>query len=180
MTNLVHESIPAVDDSEIESYQIEQKNGVTELGLALTGVVTEASDDGATIFEAWLVNVAVYPVEGPWVRLFLYDESEILVDTVELHGEEAVLQPGEAEIVRGIYRPSARSAEIVQETVYIRDKRTFSFTLHMADKPRSNPSVLKSVADTLSFVEYEALWTQPGTTWESFEVQFHYDRVIKR
>lgn len=81
------ESLPEIDESEIETYQIEQYGDVIELGLLLTKVAVRQQSDGTTTFEARIINFGPYPVEHPWVRLQLYDNDQKLAELVELRGD---------------------------------------------------------------------------------------------
>jgi hypothetical protein len=172
-------SLEPIEESDVETYAVERKGGVIEVGFLLTTVNAERSSSGTTTFEAGLINLGRYPAKDAYVTLRLIDEDGQPVETVDLTGDEEILDPGRGYVVRGEFTVGAKPARIVEETIAAGPDDFFAFSLNSYNDLKESPGILSQIAGFLPFVEYRAVWTHPELDWHSYQVQFRYDRLIK-
>ena len=173
------ENIAPIDESDIEAYAVERRSGVIENGLLLTTIGANRSGSGISTFEAGLINLGIHPVRGAFVTLRLYDSDGQLVETIDLIGDEEILQPGRGQVVRGDFAVGAKQPRIAEETIAADNEDAFSFTIKSYDTSKESPSFLAEIAKVFPFLEYQAIWTKPDHDWESYQVQFRYNTMIK-
>jgi hypothetical protein len=172
-------SLEPIKESDVETYAVERRGGVIEVGFLLTTVNAERSGSGTTTFEAGLINLGIYPAKDAYVTLRLMDQDGQPVETVDLTGDEEILDPGRGQVVKGEYVLGAGRPRILEETIALESDASTYFTVYSYNEMKSSPSLLSQLAAILPFVEYRAVWTKPEVDWHSFEVEFHYDRLIK-
>jgi len=172
-------SLEPIEESDVETYAVERRGGVIEVGFLLTTVNAERSGSGTTTFEAGLINLGIYPAKDAFVTLRLLDEDGRLVETVDLIGDNAILEPGRGNVVRGEFTVGAELPRIVEEIVELESDDSTYFTIYSYDNLKTSPGLLAKLAGLLPFVKYRAVWTQPELEWHSYEVEFHYDRLMR-
>lgn len=172
-------SLEPIEESDVETYAVERRGGVIEIGFLLTTVNAVRSGSGTTTFEAGLINLGIYPAKDAFVTLRLMDKDGQPVEIVDLTGDEEILDPGRGYAVRGEFTVGATPARIVEETIAAGPDDFFAFSLNSYNNVKESPGFLSQIAQFLPFVEYRALWTNPEIDWHSYQVQFRYDRLIR-
>jgi hypothetical protein len=173
------QGLDGIEESDVEAYAIEKQSGVIRVGFLLTKVQTERTSSGITTFEASLFNLAQSPVKDAYVTLRLIDEVGRPIETVDLIGEQEVLDPGRGQLVTGEHGKGEAQPRILEETIYLESDEPTYFTVYSYNKPKYSPGLLSQLANLVPLLEYKAVWSQPDLDWNTFEVEFHYDRVLE-
>lgn len=171
--------LQGLDPEQVEAAAIDVVGGSVEIGLVLGPIQTKTDATGRTHFEASLANVADFPVARPRAILRLRDANGQLVETVTLVGELATLPPGGVERFTANFDPASTPPRIVEETIAFSGAESPFFGVSSYEEIKREPGFLSRVAELLPFFRYEALWTVPTSTWETYEIQFRIDGVLR-
>lgn len=167
------------DRDSIEALAIETRGGSVELGLLLGSIHTSRDDNGRTFFEADLANIGDFPISNPRAILRLFDVDGRFVETVTLTGMKSALAPQELERISGEYVVRNTPPRIVEETITLFSENVFQFTTYSYEEMQTESKALFRVAELLPFISYEPTWSNPGSVWHSYKIQFRIDEILR-
>ena len=167
-----------LDQAGIRAMLVDERGGTVRLGLVLTAIDVDSSEEGISIFEAELMNIGEFPLEDARVNLRLLDEDGRIVESIDMRTPSIRLEPGEITRVSALFDPGAHSPRIVEERLFSEADSSRGLTIYSYRSMKEVPGFLSQLSSALPFFEYEATWTRPESDWESYEVRFGYGQIL--
>jgi len=157
---------------------LDERGGNIRLGLVLTTIDVDRTEQGASNFEAELINIGDFPLQNARVNLRLLDTDGRMIESIDLRTPTIRLEPGDNTRVSAKYEPGAHSPRIVEERIFLESDNSRGLTIYSYRSIKEEPGFLAELSGALPFFGYEAMWTRPESDWVSYEVRFGYERIL--
>lgn len=178
ITENYRDLLAELDQAGIRAMLVDERGGTVRLGLVLTAIDVEKTEDGTAHFEADLINIGDFPLENARVNLRLLDEDGRIVESIDMRTPAIRLEPGENTRVSATFEPKAHPPRIVEERIFSESDNSRSLTIYSYRSMKEAPGFLSQLSGALPFLGYEATWTRPESDWESYEVRFGYSQIL--
>lgn len=167
-----------LDQAGIQAMLLDERGGTIRLGLVLTTIEVDRTEQGVSIFEAELINIGDFPLENARVNLRLLDKDGQIIESIDMRTPTIRLEPGESTRVSATFEPGAQPPRIVEERIFLESDSSRDLTIYSYRSMKKAQGFLSQLSGALPFLGYEATWTMPESDWESYEVRFGYGRIL--
>ena len=119
-----------LDLAGIRAMHLERQGGTTTLGLVLTTIDVDRSEQGASHFRAGLINIGDFPLENARVNLRLLNNDGQIIESIDMRTPTIRLDPGENAQVSATFETGVHPPRIVEERIFLESDSSRGLTIY--------------------------------------------------
>jgi hypothetical protein len=166
--------VPEVNRDRVADGIYLRRDDIVEIGLLAFDFQGVRTSEEQTLFVGRIVNFGDLRVTGIRATIWLSGEGGAIVDAVPISLRASALDPGEVMTVQARHIRGQNTPRLLSESVYFGRDRAIAQENSYGQDVVIDPS-LDWIARSIPWATYEAVWTSPGDTWESWTVDITCD-----